>query len=326
VITNGEPAQPLPLLEVSLKVTATPPQLSLVVMLPTPPGGMSATQFTVTSAGQLMVGASLSETLMVKLQEAVLLLSSVAVKVMVCEPRPKHVPLALPPVWVTETLPQSSVAVAAAKFTVAQHAPGSVPAPTLPWQAMVGGVTSRASTMSKDPLNAQPFASAPAKVWVPTANPVKVLFVPIGPPSTLYVYGAVPPEAVIVTVPLLWLQVAVVVAVVAEMELPVALITTLALATQELPSTTSTLYVPGAKPEMDWLKEVYPDGPDHENENGAVPLVKVTVAVPLFTPQAASVPVAVAVMLHGKGTVMLKLPTPEPGDGQELSTALIDTV
>src|SRR5687768_10071285 len=126
--------------------------------------------------------------------------------------------------------------------------------------------------------------------------------------------------------PLFWLQFAGVVVVVAVILLAPPPITTEALATQELPSTTNTSYWPGAKPVMVCAKEVNPEGPVQEKLNGAVPLVTVTVAVPLFTPQAASVPVAVAVMLHGMGTVMLKETTPVPGDGQALSWAFTVTV
>ena len=71
VTTIGEPLQPEPVL-VSLEVTPTPPQLSLEETEPRSAAGMSATQFTVTLAGQLIEGASLSDTLIVKLHEAAL--------------------------------------------------------------------------------------------------------------------------------------------------------------------------------------------------------------------------------------------------------------
>lgn len=96
--------------------------------------------------------------------------------------------------------------------------------------------------------------------------------------------------------------------------------------TQELPSTTNTVYVPAARPLIDWLNEVKPEGPVQEKVIGAVPFVTATVAVPVLPPQDVPVPDAVEVMLHGTGTVMLNVPKSVPGDGQALSTAFTETV
>src|SRR5205809_615911 len=92
-------------------------------------------------AGQLIDGFSLSLTVTVKLQPLVLPLASVTVKQMVVVPFGKAEPLDNPPVCITLSHGQLSVAVAV-YVTTAEHFPGSVFVVMLPGQVMTGLVMS----------------------------------------------------------------------------------------------------------------------------------------------------------------------------------------
>ncbi len=115
-------------------------------------------------AGQTTEGASVSFTVTVNEQAAVLPEPSTAVKLTVEVPIPKTDPLAPPEVCTTLAEPQSSVAEAPLKETVAPHTPLAFPTVMLAGQVMVGGVKSAARKTVALPLAGQPFASNTEKV------------------------------------------------------------------------------------------------------------------------------------------------------------------
>jgi hypothetical protein len=81
---------------------------------------------TVISAGQVMVGSSLSITVTSKLQVAVFPLPSVTTKVLVVVPTGNALPLGNPAVWVRVAPGQLSAVVGVAKVTTAEHNPVSL--------------------------------------------------------------------------------------------------------------------------------------------------------------------------------------------------------
>ena len=112
--------------------------IGTVTFAPQTPGSL----VWVMSAGQVIVGASLSTTVTVNWQVAVSLGASslVAVNSTMVSPIGNKLPVAGPIVWVTVTEPPSgSIAPGVAKFTIAPHSPGSLFAITSLGQAMIGG-------------------------------------------------------------------------------------------------------------------------------------------------------------------------------------------
>src|SRR5690606_14496683 len=142
---------------------------------------------------QTIVGASLSVTVMVKLQTVVFPASSVAVNSIVLIPTGKSLPLGSPEVWETVAL-QLSSANAIGKFITALQLPTSVLAVIFDGQTIVGGRSSSTVTTATQVL-VFPFTSVTVKVTLfgPMSAQVKsaisILMVPIAqlselPPST----------------------------------------------------------------------------------------------------------------------------------------------
>ena len=104
---------------------------------------------TVWLAGQEMVGAWVSLTVTVNVQVEALFAASAARKETDVTPTGKTAPEAGPAIWVMVGLAgQLSVAVAAAKLTLAEHRPSVLGWVMLVGQVMLGGVMSAAVTLS----------------------------------------------------------------------------------------------------------------------------------------------------------------------------------
>jgi hypothetical protein len=141
VVPTGKAA---PLARPAVCVVVAPVQLSV------PVGSVKVTTLVhwpgslvpVMLAGQVIVGASVSEMVTVKLQEAEFPELSVTVKVLNVAPTGKAAPLARPPVCVVVALGQLSVPIGAVKVTWAVQRPGSLLVVMLPGQVMVGSSVS----------------------------------------------------------------------------------------------------------------------------------------------------------------------------------------
>ncbi|SRX75629.1 hypothetical protein AEQU3_02625 [Aequorivita antarctica] len=142
---------------------------------------------------QTIIGASLSTTVMVKLQTAVFPLPSVAVNSTVLTPTGNALPLARPPVWVAVAL-QLSNTNGIGKVTMALHIPASVLAVISAGQVIVGGRSSTTVTTAIQVL-VFPLTSVTVKVTlfgpksahVKSVLSIEVLAIPqasVLPPST----------------------------------------------------------------------------------------------------------------------------------------------
>src|SRR5690606_3625608 len=123
---------------------------------------------------QTATGASVSITVMVKLQVLTFPFTSVAVNSMVLTPTGNWLPLGRPAVWTTVSIPQLSMAMVMGKLTVAKQSLASVFAVMFAGQAIVGAMLSSTVTIVVQ-VETFPFTSVTVKVTVfgPTSAQVK---------------------------------------------------------------------------------------------------------------------------------------------------------
>lgn len=148
---------------------------------------------------------------------------------------------------------------------------------------------------------AQPFASVMFTVYVPATNPVTVAVVALTG-DQLYVYGAVPPDVVIVAVPFVPPEQLTVVALVAAVNAVGCVIVAAAVPEQPRESVTVTVYVPACNP--DAVGDDPPEG-DQLYAYGPAPPITVVAMEPLFALKQFTL-VAVAVTVTAVGCVIVK--------------------
>lgn len=127
-----------------------------------------------------MVGAWLSLTVMVKVQEAVVPAPSIARNVMVVVPVLKVEPLAAPAVCETDTPEQLSVGVGVVNVTTAVQSPASVLRTILDGQVIAGASLSTTVTVKVQDVAGKLAASVAVKatVVVPFWKTIALLFTP----------------------------------------------------------------------------------------------------------------------------------------------------